>query len=178
MLTEWLSPAVGGEVDRAVVSWANTGNVVSDNNQYATVVLASREESNYLIARQFAANIPVDRVIRGIEVRARAFRSAGTDAMLKQASLLFNDGLGGGLAGTPKTIDQVLTGSEVLYTFGGEFDRWGLTPDTITPGYASNANFGFALYGITTDGGTISIDHMELRVHFGQHPSLPLLGAG
>jgi hypothetical protein len=119
--TAWIEP------DRAKVA---------DSLSTYTVFSTYAETSHYLKATNFGLAIPLDGVISGIKVEARA-QSGGSGAVKQnRISIVKPDG---SVGTTNKSAGTVLTTSLVYYTFGGPTDLWG---ETWTPQGINDADFG------------------------------------
>ena len=149
-------------------AWLNFGNVVSDNNSYATVALTSATAvSNYLRATGYSFAIPATATIGGIRLTIGRFSSNVS------GSVRFRDNevklvKAGAIVGTNKAnIGVDWPATEAAITYGTTTDLWGTT---WTAADINNANFGAVLSGLnaTTVGNTYtgSVDYMQITVTY------------
>lgn len=131
-------------------AFANDGNVA--------LRLHTNNTQRY---RGYAFTIPRDATIQGIEVRADAWRSAGTClAALRIGLSADND-----VTYTPNVLTSTLDTSdpEGALTLGGASDTWGRvwTPDELNTRFALRVQ----TYGLTT-GCAIALDWIPVRVYY------------
>jgi hypothetical protein len=145
------------------VAWTSPGNVISDNNSYATVAVSGGAISNYLQATNFGFSIPTEATITGITVTIGRFESAtgtGTDVRDNVVQLI----KGGVVTGT----NLAVTGTdwpttETALAYGGTTNLWG---NTLTPADINASNFGVALAVTSSNSRTASVDYMQIQVTY------------
>jgi hypothetical protein len=150
--------------------WSNTGNAISDDGSYATVVLDG-DTSNWLRCLNYSFAIPAGATILGIELRVerrsnRTSNGGSDDAGVRLVK-------GGAIQPTDYETDANYgTATNVVETYGGPNDLWG---NTWTPADINAANFGAAFAATKPSGGgaahTVSVDFMSLTVYY----SLPVV---
>lgn len=154
------SVASGANIAGSNTDWTNPGNVVSSNNSYASCgTLSPGSPTDYLAATNPGFSIPGTDTIDGIEVNVEASRSSGT-ANITAIALTKN----GSSALGNKTPAQALTGTDVVYTFGGPADLWG---QSWTPAEINASTFGAMVVclGTPPSGGAPRIDHITITVY-------------
>lgn len=126
-----------------VTAWSNTSNIVSTNNSFATVVLASDNLSNYLQATNYGFSIPAGSVIDGIEVlvNRKASQDAGAGNYIKDNNVQILKG------GVVQATNLAVTGTNwgttaSTVTYGGATNKWGTT---WTVADINASNFGVSL---------------------------------
>jgi hypothetical protein len=176
MITEWLTASSGGildlDGDLGATGWANAGNVLLDDNNVATCALGAGASSRMIGGSNFNAGLPHDASVLGIELRVRAHRSAGTDASILSCAIGFTPPLT--QMGQVQSINQLLTGAEAVYSFGGMGQ---LFQDLHIPASELD-NFIAAFKFDSAAGGTVSVDQIQARVHYSNRHALSLLGVG
>lgn len=169
MFTDWLSPSAGASLAGPNVDWSDPANITANDDAYASAVMAGfpvAANADWLAASGFAANVPADATITGVELRVRALKTG--EANLSLATLQLD-----GVIGDTENWLQDLTDAETVYTIGPS--RFGME---LTPAIVNDPLFGPAIKSSSTAGGTAFVDHIEMRVHFQPRSSLGLLGAG
>jgi hypothetical protein len=146
----------------------NVNNIVSDNNSYATVVLANSSAiSNYLRSNTHGFTIPANATIGGIQVAMSKFatntlgatRVRDNDLKLVKAGTVVGSNKGNLGVDWPT--------SEAVSNYGGVADLWGTT---WTAADINNANFGIAVSLLNATGVgssyTASIDYIRITVTY------------
>lgn len=154
------------------VAWTNFGNVLTNNNAYATAASATNgtRATNYLVARNFNFNIPMNAIVCGVEAEIGRFASInnGTTSRVQDADikLLVNNVVAGAtraIVGLPAVNWPT---AEAIATYGANNDTWG---NTLTGFDVTNNGFGIAISAnITRGAGTVtaSIDYVRLRIYY------------
>jgi trimeric autotransporter adhesin len=145
------------------VAWTSPGNVVSNNNSYATVAVTGGAISNYLQATNYGFSIPPEATITGITVTVGRFESStgiGNDVRDSYVQMI----KGGTVVGT----NNAVTGTdwpttEGVATYGGTANMWGTT---WTPSDINASNFGVALAVNSTNNRTASVDYIEISITY------------
>jgi len=125
------------------VIWSNPGNVISDNNSYASsVLLNSSAISHYLESSNYSFSIPAGATINGIQVTIGRYASNifGITRIQDNVVKLIK---AGSVVGTNKAVTGTnWPTAETPITYGGASDLWGTswTADDI-----KNSNFGVSL---------------------------------
>ena len=151
------------------IAWTNPGNILTNNNSYATVVLPNNTSvSNYLRSSGYSfGSIPANATINGIQVTMGKFASnvSGSTRFRDNEVRLVKAGT---VVGTNKANAGVdWPQAEAASTYGTTSDLWGTT---WTVADLTNANFGAALSGLNATGVgnsyTGSVDYMQITVTY------------
>ncbi|MCI0503002.1 MAG: YDG domain-containing protein, partial [Fusobacteria bacterium] len=133
-------------------SVSNPDSVYTSNNSYATLD-KKNDDVTYSFGTQFSG-IPVGAIITGIEVSVEG-STTGRDVSI---TLIDNNSVRGS-----KTID--LSGTENTYAVGSSSDDWYSGGSWTVSDFTTNNNFKLKL-DAESGGGTASIDHIQVRVHY------------
>jgi len=149
------SVAFGGDV-----SWANPGNAVSSNNQYATASVGGGGTTNQLRCSGYGFAIPATAVITSITVNIERDVSGGNFVDLSVQLLK------GGVLQNTNNADTSTTypNSDGVATYGG--DLWGGAWSAVD---INAANFGVAFAAERVGGNnsrTVSVDHIQVVVTY------------
>lgn len=151
-------PGTGG-------SWTNTGNILADDTNYATVTIGTNGTSEYLQATNYGFSIPAGAVINGIQVTLARQSSSNTGgASTNDADL--NLLKGGVIVGTDKAVTTDWPTTMTPTTYGGVADLWGTT---WTPADINASNFGVSLSVLNQSGfsnRTASVDYIQITVTY------------
>ena len=157
-------PLTGSNVTGiGTVAWSTPGNIISDNNIYATVAVSGGNISNYLQATNFGFNIPATATINGIQVTISRFENnqgSGTDVRDNVVRLIKN--------GTVTGTNNAITGtdwptSETTQGYGGAANLWGTTWNAAD---INAVNFGVALAVNSSNSRTASVDYIQITVTY------------
>jgi hypothetical protein len=129
--------------------WTSGVSGYASDGAYATAASANLRQS-YSV---FGFSVPGGNTVTGVEVKLEA--SGSTAAGTIEVALSWN----GDSSVTATKATSVLTGSDVVYTLGGESDTWGRT---WTPAELSNANF-FVRVVAQPDGNTVRVDAIQVK---------------
>jgi len=142
-------------------TWTNPANATLSDNQYAT----AGGDNNQLICTFNIPTIPPGNVIYGIEVSVEG-STTNRDADIDLSSD------GGSNFGTNRTAN--FTATESTFSVGSSTDLWGRT---WALGDFSTTNFRVR---VATDNsnGTLSLDHIRVRVYYGQTVEINVQGNG
>jgi len=159
--TGWLNPAVV-TTDNSIgsIDWTDPENADAEDAAYANVLLADSENSYYLMANEYNADIPEGTVPVGIEVRV--VRHADSVDVIRDSRLYV--GLAAGDSSNLSDAAYWPT-SDAAQLYGGAADLCGLTP---TRDDVNNSTFGVWLQ-VVADGGagvTANVDSMQVRITF------------
>jgi len=155
------SPTSGANVTGVgTLVWTNPGNVVSDNNSYATAGAATGQ-TNYLEATGYGFAIPTDATISGITVVIRRLGTTGGGNDVRDAVVSLIK------AGTVTGDNKADTGTdwtttETPITYGNDGDLWGTS---WTPAQINASNFGVAL-SASLNGKQASVDFIQVTVSY------------
>ncbi|MBN8580074.1 MAG: sortase [Anaerolineae bacterium] len=155
-------PDVGANVNGpGTVNWTNPGNVISNNNVYATVNV-NNSTSEYLQATDFDFAIPAASTIAGIQVTIGRFGSTGggQDIQDNVVQLIKGGSLVGSNLGATGTD---WPGAEAAANYGATNNLWGTT---WTPAEINDINFGVALAVDSTNARTASVDYIQVTVTY------------
>src|SRR3989344_4118642 len=124
-----VSNPTNGVNDSAIgtVAWINPGNVMSSDDNVASVALTGTDEiSNYLTANGFDfTGIPASANIEGIEFRIEK-SSTGAETFDNEVRIVKN-GLIGGLSNQNKADTGTWNLTDAVTTYGSATDLWGET---------------------------------------------------
>lgn len=150
--TGQLSPS-GFQDDQGVSSETNA---YSSNDQYV-VFNNTDDEVDYTT---FNMSIPASATITGIIVYVEGKISSGATITMR-AQLSWDDG--GSYTSTSLGTFSTFTTSDNVYSVGGVSNTFGRT---WSPSDFSNANFRVQLDAGGSNGGTLSVDHVQVRVYY------------
>ena len=167
------SPAGCISSDIGGPNWGNAGRAVSSNNSYATVGVNDNQNSDLLLCGAYGFSIPAGATILGIIVDVeRRVNSTAAPTQDFQMRLI----KGGAVQATDRSTATAYTLVDTVEPHGGATDLWGTT---WTPADINAANFGaaFSTFKNGTAGGglTVSVDHIQVVVHYSQPPPVPTL---
>ncbi|MEN9562603.1 MAG: hypothetical protein RIR73_847, partial [Chloroflexota bacterium] len=155
-------PDVGSNVNGpGTVNWTNPGNVISDNNVYATVAV-NNSTSEYLQATDFDFAIPAGATINGIQVTIGRFGTTGMGQDIQDNVVQLIKGgtlVGNNLGAT--TTDW--PNGEAAANYGAANNLWGTT---WTPAEINALDFGVALAVDSTNNRTASVDYIQVTVTY------------
>lgn len=129
-------------------AWNNSGNVLTDNNSYATMsnealsIAGTIRDSHFLMVKGFGLNLPANANILGVEVEIRKFCSDNSSSNYTQdldIRLLKNNQVEGT---NHASVGVNWPTSETAFTYGTHTDLWGLT---LTPADVNADDFGVAI---------------------------------
>jgi hypothetical protein len=145
------------------VTWSNPGNIISNDNTYATVAVNGGSISHYLQATNYGFGIPAGATITGITVTIGRFENStalGNDVRDYRLQLIKGGVIvGSNLAATG--TDWPIT--EGVASYGGTGNMWGTT---WTPADINASNFGVALAVNSTNIRIASVDYMQISVTY------------
>ncbi|UAY52835.1 hypothetical protein [Ferruginibacter albus] len=144
------------------VSWSNPGNVISNDNSYATATVTSSSASHYLQATNYGFTIPTEATIKGITVTVGRFGSSSSSGIIDNSIKLIK---AGSIVGSSLASTSTWSTSEAVATYGGATNLWG---NTLTPADINSSNFGVALSVKTNSSSnrTASVDYMTIAVTY------------
>lgn len=122
------------------IAWTNAGNVKARDAAYATAVLPSGTQTNWLIATGFGFSIPTAATIVGIQAQIYLFYTGTPGFTVTTYPRLVKAGAIQSGAFTQQTGTGSYASGWIGY-YGAATDLWG---GTWTPADINNANFGFA----------------------------------
>ena len=167
------SPATCISFDIGNPNWGNPDRAQTSNDADATATVNDNQTTDALVCLQYGFSIPAGATVLGIIVRVERSATAGgspkRDAIMRI--------LKGGVAepADRSTATNYTTG-DVVEDHGGATDLWGTT---WTDADINDANFGAAFAAQKAGGAggaaTVSVDHMEIEVHYTQPPPAPTL---
>jgi hypothetical protein len=156
-------PRTGATIGGSGTAWSNPGNILTNNNSYATVSGAGDAFSKYLYATNFGFQIPAGAMVNGIQVAIGRFRSGGLisgEIRDNVVSLL----RGGTIIGANRAINTNWPTSKGAANYGSGADNWGTT---WTAADINANNFGVALRVSNTSGfwsRTANVDYITVTV--------------
>jgi len=143
------------------VAWSNPGNVISNDNTYATVAV-NNSTSNYLQATNYGFSIPTEATITGITVTIGRYGTTGGGQDIRDNVVKLIKA--GSVVGTNLAVTTTdWTGTETAVVYGGTTNLWGIT---LTPADINASDFGVALAVNSTNSRTASIDYMQISVTY------------
>jgi len=161
--TSWTNPGTVVSDPVNIVGsrvWSNPSNILSSNNTYATVSMTDVQTSQYLKATNFGFSIPLNAIIKGIEVQIEA-RASSSSWFISDIKLVKES--------APQYRTNHIAGdytlSDMYNSVGGATDMWS---DQLNPIAINSSTFGvaFAMEGVTSFSSTISVDHAQMRVYY------------
>jgi type II secretory pathway pseudopilin PulG len=160
----------------ATISWAsaNTGNVISSNNLYATANMSGSQTTNYLYAHDFDFAIPQGATILGIQVDIERSRSSGSgnsnNIRDNAVKLVRADGTVGGTNRAPNGTNCAADWSttDCVRHYGTTADLWG---EEWIASDLNDTDFGVVLsaVGVPVTGGnnrTAQVDAVTVTVTY------------
>jgi hypothetical protein len=124
------------------VAWTNPGNITASDDTRAVCTLDGGLVSNYLNGTNPNPTLARNSYITGVTCKWEGDYFNTFAATLKEVGLIIN----GARVGTAKTPNQVLTASDVVYTYGSSTDMWGLDRSVINAAAVNLTNSGFYSY--------------------------------
>ncbi len=148
------------------INWTNPGNVISNNNQYATVAV-NNTTSEYLQATNYGFLIPAAATINGIQVTIGRYGSTGLGSDVRDSVVSLVKG--GVISGSNLAANGTdWPGAEAAANYGGTANLWGTT---WTPAEINAANFGVALSVTSANNRTASVDYIQITVTYTLPPT-------
>lgn len=151
-------------------NWTNSGNIVANDNVFATTVLGAGASSPILIARNFGfttADVPSGVLITGLEFRVNWRRLSGYATTVTNAAIRFS---WGGSDGDNKAASvPAISNTKTQFTLGSTTDGWNATSLTLAgqDTEVRSAEFGMT-FRIRNDDAKYSlevgVDSVEMRV--------------
>ncbi|MFT3911095.1 MAG: hypothetical protein QM737_16870 [Ferruginibacter sp.] len=149
-------------------AWSNPGNILTDNNSYATVSGTGTAFSQALQATGFGftnVSIPSNATIKGIQVSIGRFRSGGFSGEIQDNSVRLLK------AGTATGNNNGATStnwpaSEAVANYGSTTDLWGTTWSVAQ---VTASNFGVALVVDNTSGSfsrQANVDYINIAITY------------
>lgn len=173
--SETQSPGTCATVNIGNPNWSNPTRAVSSNNSVATATVGDNQATDRLQCSSYGFTIPAGATILGIIVNVERRTndvSAISPTQDSQVRLI----KGGVVQGTDRSTATAYTLADVIEAHGTAADLWGTT---WTPAEINAADFGaaFVAFKNGTVGGnvTISVDHVEIVVHYSEPPPPPTL---
>jgi len=152
-------------------SWHNLNNLRLSDDSYTTVSLDAYKRSTMMFGSNMSLNIPQGAQITGLTLRVEGHsRGQGyTEGLTIQ--LLNYQGQRAGenksLNAKPTNKDWLTTSdsTDVIWTYGGEYDNWGLDLNEFM---LTNPNFGYAIQVRNKLGESIDVllDNVQVIVHY------------
>lgn len=158
-------PSTGSNVTGlGTIAWADTGNIVSDNNTNATAAFGSGSgaSTNWLVATGFDfSSIPDGSTIDGIVMEMGISASTGNRCSDTDVYLTKN---GTATSGADKATGTNVTTTEVNRTYGGVSDTWSASP---TASEVKASTFGAMIRLAQGLGSTTArVDYIRLTVYY------------
>ncbi len=150
-------------------SWSNAGEArVSDNDRATASVDGTT--THWLVCTDYGFSIPAGSTINGIVVNVERRSSSTSNGGSEDAAVRLV--VGGAVQGTDRATGTNYTTSDVVEAHGGAADLWGAASRTPAQINASNFGAAFAATKPSSSGGshTISVDHIEVEVHYTPPP--------
>lgn len=165
--TACVSSAIGGN------GWSFPARAVSSNDSFAQVGVNDNENSDRLQCTDYGFTIPAGATILGIIVNVeRKVNNNPAPTQDFQMRVI----KGGAVQATDRSTATAYPLVDTIEPHGSATDLWGTT---WTPAEINAANFGaaFAAFKNGTAGGNINVtvDHIEIVVHYSQPPPAPTI---
>ena len=142
-------------------NWTGGDQIYAAGNTYATTgggALTDAQFTNYLVAKDFAFDLPNDAIITGIQVK---IEQEGQHISDKHVYLTLN---GTTLTGDDKKKAAKWTNADLQMVYGGTTDEWGLR---LTGADVNKTCFGVAIACIAdATGDTPNIDGIEMQLTY------------
>lgn len=151
--------------DTPLVTWTNLSEIYAEDGTCAYAALPANGGKSYEIDTNFLSLPVTASKITGVEVQVKCRQTTGTSEVQLTKLRLINTTTGAVFESDDKAYDTPLTTSLATYTFGGQFDEWGLDDIDI----ADLGNYGVRLQFINTDGSTartVEVDVVKVKVHY------------
>jgi len=159
------NPGTTSEIDSgSYIDWANTDNVRTSNDAWATAALDRDEQTETILATNFGFGVPGGATILGILVQVEARTSGLASGAIREYNLqMYRDGAAVG--------DNLATGGnwsgsyDTVYDSGGSTNMWGTT---WTVAQINNPGTGviFSAKEQNTADETAQIDHIKATVYY------------
>jgi len=165
-----ISYAIGGNPN-----WINPDRAETNNGQFATSTIDDNQLTDGLACIQYGFAIPAGATVFGIIVKLER-RTSATAGVSPTRDSLMRIVKGGVAEPADRATTTNYTTADVIEDHGTAADLWGTT---WTPAEINDPNFGagFAAFKNGTTGGTVtvSVDHMQIEVHYSEPPPAPTL---
>ncbi|HSZ86550.1 MAG TPA: hypothetical protein VK787_10995 [Puia sp.] len=166
----------GNDATVGALTWSNTANAKTSNNQFASVSIflsaLSSVNTEYLTAENFGFNIPSTASICGIQVSVQQLASGITNifgvtlgTVSDNSVMIIKNGV---ISGSEHKSATVWTETNSTATYGSSTDDWGIL--NWLPADVNAANFGVgtsanlsALVGVTLGA---NIDYISITVSY------------
>ena len=145
----------------AGVSWANTGNVFSSNNAYASITFTGSSANvaanyNYIDITGFGFSIPSNATIRGVTASIERSRTGGSTGEVRFDTIqLIKAGTRGG---TNLANATNFPTADAAVSFGGAANLWG---NTLTYTDINASNFGISIRCVGSTAGTNRVANLD-----------------
>ena len=146
------------------VTWSNPGNIVSDNNAYATASFTpANAKTNWIKGTNLGLAIPTGATIKGVEVQFSAKVGTGSQPWTISDVMLIKGGTVRDWS--DQASGQVIDTTEQWYEFGNATTLWGLS---LTPADVNRSDFGVAIALEADPSATsaIDIDAVQVKVYY------------
>lgn len=152
--TGWLNPGtIVSDASAGTAAWIQPSNAAANDGSKTT----SGNDSQWLLATNFGANVPTGNDIVGVEVQIERQLALGASISAETVQLY----IAGAFSGNTKSNTSWTT-TDTYETHGGATDLWGAT---ITRDQANSSTTGFGLR-IPTATGTLRVDHMQIKFYY------------
>ncbi len=160
-------PDAGVNVPDYFIDWADTGNIISDNNQYASITFTSESQSDYLQGTNFGFNIPTGATINAIVLTIGRYSSEARQRRVRDNRIqLVKDGAvtGDDVGGLTQGPEFNWPTTETAITYHGSTNElWGTT---WTPAEINDPDFGAAFAVWSPEALTGYVDYMQISVTY------------
>ncbi|MFB3390248.1 beta strand repeat-containing protein, partial [Flavobacterium sp. LAR06] len=151
--------------------WSNPGKITSNNSDSATASVTNggntTVRTKYLRGTKFGFSIPVNAVIKGIQVSINRFSSVNNSDIYVVDNVVSLIKAGTITGDNKSTLANWSTNSTTVVDYGGAGDLWS---GSWTPADINDENFGIALSSNITRTSsndiTASVDYMQITVNY------------
>ena len=168
------SPGTTSEIDSgSYVDWANTDNVKASDDVWATSSLNMNEQTETILATNFAFDVPAGATINGILVQVEARTSGLAAGAIREHNLqMYRDGAA---VGTNLKTGGDWSGSwDTVYDSGGSTNLWGTTW-TVDQINAVGTGVIFSAKEQNENDEIAKVDHIKITVYYTE---VPVVGVG
>ncbi len=140
------------------VAWSEPANAMASDDKRAQVVLVVGGMSHWLKGTGAGFAVPLDSIIKGIEVRAeaRALAGSGTADLVVFLSKANVTQMVGQVCAVPSETDAVIV-------YGDPADLWQVA---WTPADINHSGFGAEVFAFTHPAQTLAVDSLTLTVYY------------
>lgn len=158
-----------------VAGWSTAAAAASDNGVYATSAFGASDVTTSWLRASLTDTLPADSVVVGVEVSFEAKSTGGSTTKVADVIIADNDGPNRGYYSAnmrsahseDRGDNQALTTGDVVYTYGGQTDLWGMAEFSDAHAGPSGSSTILIRFADTSAASpTVSVDYIYVRYHY------------